>query len=88
MYAIRSYYGMRFVIIGIKKERASEGVDLPKGMVAEDNFNTVWNAISDIEDVEPSSDVSVGDEGVALLPKKVNGLGGQLRDSKKRNNFV
>jgi len=79
---------MRFVIIGIKKERASEGVDLPKGMVAEDNFNTVWNAISDIEDVEPSSDVSVGDEGVALLPKKVNGLGGQLRDSKKLYNHV
>jgi DNA (cytosine-5)-methyltransferase 1 len=79
---------MRFVIIGIKKERASEGVDLPKGMVAEDNFNTVWNAISDIEDVEPSSAVSVGNEGVVLLPKKVNGLGGQLRDSKKLYNHV
>lgn len=79
---------MRFVIIGIKNEHASEGVNLPKGMVAEDNFNTVWNAISDIEDIDPSSDVSVGNEGVALLPKKVNGLGGQLRDSKKLYNHV
>lgn len=79
---------MRFVVIGVKKECVSEGLDLPKGTIAEGNFNTVWNAISDIEDVEPSSDVSAGDEGIALLPKKINGLGGQLRDSTKLYNHV
>ena len=80
---------MRFVIIGIKQERTEE-VELPKGSVTEENFNTVWNAISDIEEVATTPDVSAGDKGVTLpkYTENISELGKQLRNSEKLYNHV
>lgn len=81
---------MRFVVIGIKQERTTERIELPKGLITEESFNTVWDAISDIEDVDTTPDVSAGDKGVTLpqYTKKISDLGKQLRNSEKLYNHV
>lgn len=81
---------MRFVVIGIKKEQAPNGVELPGGTIKENEFNTVWDAISDIEDVKTSPDVSVGDNGIELpkIPGGISDLGKQLRNSGRLYNHV
>lgn len=72
---------MRFVVIGVKKEKA-DSVDLPKGFLREEEFRTVKDAIADLEDVITTVDVAKGNEGIPLLksPKNISDLGRQLRD--------
>lgn len=80
---------MRFVVIGIKKEKADK-IDLPKGMLGEEEFQTVKDAIKDLEDVATTSDIATGNKGIQLSeePKDISDLGRQLRDSKVLYNHV
>lgn len=80
---------MRFVVIGIKKEKADK-IDLPKGMLGEEDFQTVKDAIKDLEDVATTSDIATGNKGIQLSeePKDISDLGRQLRDSKVLYNHV
>lgn len=70
---------MRFVIVGIKKS-ISPKVALPKGKFDEDEYRTVREAIEDIEDVEPVTDLA-NDIGTPLQLKKLGELGTMLRNS-------
>lgn len=81
---------MRFVIIGVKKEQAPDGVELPEGIRKENEFNTVWDAIADIEDIDTTSDVSVGDNGIKLpdVSEEISELGRLLRNSERLYNHV
>lgn len=80
---------MRFVVIGIKKEKADK-IDLPKGMLGEEDFQTVKDAIKDLEDVATTSDIVAGNKGIQLSeePKDISDLGRQLRDSEVLCNHV
>lgn len=80
---------MRFVVIGIKKEKADK-IDLPKGMLGEEDFQTVKDAIKDLEDVPATSDIATGNKGIQLSeePKDISDLGRQLRDSEVLYNHV
>jgi len=80
---------MRFVVIGIKKEKA-DNIELPEGMLEEREFRTVKDAIKDLEDVITTSDVAKGDKGIHLpeSPKDISVLGQQLRDSEVLCNHV
>lgn len=80
---------MRFVMIGVKKNIA-ERVELPKGTFNEDNYRTVRDAIGDLENVETSTDVSDGENGIGLSApaEAISELGHQLRDSDRLYNHV
>ena len=76
----------RFVVMGVKKSIAKK-IALPSPELDEDDYKTVRDAIADIEDVDPITDITK-DVGVKLLHKNLNGLAGQLRDSKRLYNHV
>lgn len=80
---------MRFVIIGVKKEKVNK-VELPVGSFTEETYRTVRDAIGDLEEIEAMQDVTEGDKGIALTvaTKKISDLGRQLRDSKRLFNHV
>jgi DNA (cytosine-5)-methyltransferase 1 len=80
---------MRFVIIGVKREKA-DAVELPKGTLSDGEFHTVKEAIKDLEKVNTTSDVVVGGKGIRLaaMPKGISTLGRKLRDSKVLYNHV
>ncbi len=60
---------MRFVVIGIKR-RISSKIALPKGRFDADEYRTVRDAITDLEDVEPVVELEDDKEGIALAAKK------------------
>lgn len=76
----------RFVIMGVKSSIASE-VTLPKGIFKANKYRTVYDAISDIEDVQPIIDVKQ-DNGTQLQTKTTSELATQLRDSPVLYNHV
>lgn len=79
---------MRFVVMGIKRSISSK-IALPKGRFDEDEYRTVRDAISDLEDVEPVVDLEDDIEGIALMPKKKLGeLATLLRDSEVLKNHM
>ncbi len=80
---------MRFVIMGIKKEKASS-ISLPCGTFNEEAFRTVKAAIKDIETVEVTVDVNDGNKGKKLpaQPRNISELGRQLRNSNVLYNHV
>jgi DNA (cytosine-5)-methyltransferase 1 len=80
---------MRFVIMGVKKT-ISESVHLPKGTFSEDNFRSVFDAISDVESVNTKTNAAEGENGVVLTayPPKISALGELLRDSDTLYNHV
>ena len=80
---------MRFVILGVKREKASD-ISLPIGKFKEGSFRTVEDAIGDIEEVEATSEVAIGDAGIILpkTPNRISDLGRQLRDSDILYNHV
>jgi len=77
---------MRFVVMGIKKQISSK-VALPKGKLDEDEYYTVRDAIEDIEDVTPITEVSE-DIGSKLKPKVVGALAKILRNSESLHNHI
>ena len=80
---------MRFVVIGMKKDNV-KSITMPKGILEEKDFNTVWDAISDLEDLDTTAIVTQGDIGVALekASQGLSALGIQFRDSERLYNHV
>lgn len=79
---------MRFVVIGIKSSISSK-IALPKGRFDADEYRTVRDAITDLEDVEPVVELEDDKEGIALQPKENLGeLASSLRDSKILKNHM
>ena len=78
---------MRFVVVGIKRSIAAK-IALPKGKFDEDEYRTVSDAISDLEDVDPVYDVGL-DNGVVLPNRnELSELAWQLRDSQLVKNHI
>ena len=78
---------MRFIMVGIKK-RISSTVTLPHGNL--DEYCTVHDAISDLEDIEPYYDIDC-DNGIVLNTgpaEMISDLGQYLRDSKIVMNHI
>lgn len=73
---------MRYVILGIKKDIA-DNIELPKGTIKEGQFNTVHDAIWDLENIDVTTDVSEGNKGVTIEKSTdgISSLGLALRDS-------
>ena len=78
---------MRFVVVGIKKD-ISPTVSLPKKSFNEERYRTVRDAIEDIEDVIPVTEVEE-DTGIKLQKKEnISSLGKMLRNSKTLKNHI
>lgn len=77
---------MRFVLMGIKRYISTK-VALPRGRFDEDEYRTVRDAIADLADVEPVTDISA-DTGIALAKVKLGELGTSLRDSDILHNHI
>ena len=77
---------MRFVVMGVKKKISSK-VALPKGMLDEDEYYTVRDAIEDLSQIDTITDI-VDDVGIPLKKIKVGTLGMLLRDSKVLYNHI
>lgn len=78
---------MRFVVMGIKKS-LSTIVELPKGRFKEGNYRTVRDAIEDLENIVPVTELSE-DTGIKV-PKidKISQLGHTLRDTDRLFNHI
>ena len=71
---------MRFIAMGIRED-LSNSIKLPKGKIKEENYRTVYDAISDLENIEPCEDLC-DDVGVKLEAYDYdNDLINKLRDS-------
>lgn len=78
---------MRFVVAGIKK-KISAKIALPQGRFDEDQYRTVRDAISDLEDVQPVCDIEK-DTGIPLSPKPdIGELGSALRNTETLYNHI
>lgn len=79
---------MRFVVMGIRKDIASE-VKLPEGKFKKGPFRTVEDAIKDLEDVDPVFNISDDIDGIKLQKKSdLSELAQLLRDSKVLHNHI
>lgn len=78
----------RFIAIGVKEELNCTDFELPKGHFRKDNYRTVRDAISDIDDVEPN--YKIGDPPIKLNKKELlkDSLGEKLRNSEFLYNHV
>ena len=77
---------MRFVVMGIKKQFSSK-VALPRGRFDEDEYRTVRDAIADLADVDPITEIS-NDKGIKLEKMTLGELGTSLRDSDVLYNHI
>ena len=78
---------MRFVVVGIRKDLAEE-VKMPKGKYNEDSYRTVYDAISDLEDVKTVYNTS-DDVGTQLVENVVlSDLAKELRDTDVLKNHI
>jgi DNA (cytosine-5)-methyltransferase 1 len=79
---------MRFVVMGIKRSIASK-IALPNGRFDADEYRTVRDAISDLEDVKPVVDLEDDKEGIQLEAKENLGeLAMNLRNAKVLRNHM
>lgn len=79
---------MRFVIAGIKRNISGK-IALPNGRFDADEYRTVRDAISDLEDVEPVVDLIEDQDGIKLEPKKdLSELAASLRNSDVLRNHI
>lgn len=79
---------MRFVVIGIKKN-ISEKIALPKGRFDEDEYRTVRDAISDLEEVVPVFSLEEDEKGINISQKENLGeLATALRNSDVLHNHI
>ena len=79
---------MRFVIIGIKRSISAK-IALPNGRFDADEYRTVRDAISDLEDVEPVVDLDSDQDGIKLQPKEgLSDLAKSLRNSAVLRNHI
>ena len=79
---------MRFVVIGIKRS-ISPKVALPKGRFDADEYRTVRDAISDLEDVTPVFDLEDDKDGIRIERKEnLNELTSALRNAEVLRNHI
>lgn len=79
---------MRFVVIGIKRSISTK-IALPNGRFDADEYRTVRDAISDLEDVAPFVDLEEDQDGIVLHPKENLGeLATSLRNSSILRNHM
>ena len=79
---------MRFVVIGIKRS-ISPKVALPKGRFDADEYRTVRDAISDLEDVTPVFDLKDDKDGIRIERKEnLNELASALRNAEVLRNHI
>lgn len=79
---------MRFVVIGIKRS-ISPKVTLPKGRFDADEYRTVRDAISDLEDVTPVFDLEDDKDGIRIERKdNLNELASALRNAEVLRNHI
>lgn len=79
---------MRFVVMGIKRSIASK-VALPKGRFDADEYRTVRDAISDLEEVTPVVDLEEDKDGIPISFKENLGeLATALRNSSTLRNHM
>lgn len=79
---------MRFVVMGIKRSIASK-IALPNGRFDADEYRTVRDAISDLEDVKPVVDLEDDKEGIPLETKNNLGeLATALRNANVLHNHI
>ena len=79
---------MRFVVIGIKRS-ISPKVALPKGRFDADEYRTVRDAISDLEDVAPVFDLEDDKDGIRIERKEnLNELAAALRNAEVLRNHI
>lgn len=79
---------MRFVVIGIKRSISAK-IALPKGKFNEDKYYTVRDAISDLEDVTPVTDLEDDKNGIPVQAKEsLSELAVSLRDSAVLQNHI
>lgn len=79
---------MRFVVIGIKRSISTK-IALPKGRFDADEYRTVRDAISDLEDVSPVVDLNEDKDGIVLQPKEgLSELAASLRNSPILKNHI
>lgn len=79
---------MRFVVIGIKRS-ISPKVALPKGRFDADEYRTVRDAISDLEDVAPVFDLENDKDGIRIERKEnLNELAVALRNADVLRNHI
>lgn len=78
---------MRFVVMGVKRS-VSAKVALPKGIYDEDEYLTVRDAISDLEEIKPFVGIDE-DSGIPIIPHIAGSeLGKKLRDSSVLYNHI
>ena len=79
---------MRFVVLGIKRS-ISPKVALPKGRFDADEYRTVRDAISDLEDVTPVFDLEDDKDGIRIERKdNLNELASALRNAEVLRNHI
>ena len=79
---------MRFVVIGIKRS-ISPKVALPRGRFDADEYRTVRDAISDLEDVTPVFDLEDDKDGIRIERKEnLNELASALRNAEVLRNHI
>lgn len=79
---------MRFVVIGTKRS-ISPKVALPKGRFDADEYRTVRDAISDLEDVTPVFDLEDDKDGIRIERKEnLNELASALRNAEVLRNHI
>ena len=79
---------MRFVVIGIKRS-ISPKVALPKGRFDADEYRTVRDAISDLEEVTPVFDLEDDKDGIHIERKEnLNELASALRNAEVLRNHI
>ncbi len=79
---------MRFILAGIKRQ-ISDKIVLPKGKYGREEYRTVRDAISDLEDVPPFFDLKDDKYGIKIAPKSdLSELAGSLRDSSVLRNHI
>ena len=79
---------MRFVVIGIKRS-ISPKVALPKGRFDADEYRTVRDAISDLEEVTPVFDLEDDKDGIRIERKdNLNELASALRNAEVLRNHI
>lgn len=79
---------MRFVVIGIKRS-ISPKVALPKGCFDADEYRTVRDAISDLEEVTPVFDLEDDNDGIRIERKEnLNELASALRNAEVLRNHI
>ena len=78
----------RFIVLGVRKDIVDK-VSLPTGEFLDKEYNTVEDAIKDLEDVEPFINLHEDVKGIKLEKKlKISKLAESLRDSKILYNHI